>query len=587
MKSKHLKEIAILWMLLSIPLVALSQDNLLIIAPDDFIDELQPLRRFKDASVRPTTLVSLNQIYVDPRFSGADEAEQVKRCIAYYEQNNKIKHVLLVGDIDQFPTRYRWWGLQQQEYWGVTDLYYADLYKNGTRTFDDWDVNNNGLYGEIEFTPHGSINNDQIDFLPDVSVGRVPASTEAEVIAYVNKVIEYEMKVLPSSSWFKKAALYTGAWWSAHNTLKDDIAGYLSNKGFTQFIKRYTDFSTNPPTTPAGTPGVLISDLNSGVGLVNYAGHGNSDGWPCVNLYSSDLSGLTNFDKLPVVFSAGCETGMFARMARFEPYLDVNGGEHYGANNGETLDLGAYPHTSLPRPACIQNDADGGVSHGGVFYTYDMECFAETFLFGYHTDSTGAIAYVGARTGTRPNQAAELDRQFFKAYESGKVVLGEMWKYMLQQYYNNYELSGSHTWFRDSTQWNDGHTLDEPQKFILFGDPSLVVGGAFGDTKSGTVYDNNGGPLNSYSRYRITGNIDIPSGKKLTVNNYASVFFNAGTKITATSPGSNEGLIVNGASDKPVYCLSLSENPQSKYVACGMRIKGQMRIHNGGEIKLH
>ena len=75
-----------------------------------------------------------------------------------------------------------------------------------------WDYTDNELYGEIKFSPDGFINHDQIDFLPDIAVGRIPASTEAEVIAYVNKVITYELNTTPSDTWFNKIALYTGSW---------------------------------------------------------------------------------------------------------------------------------------------------------------------------------------------------------------------------------------------------------------------------------------------------------------------------------------------------------------------------------------
>nr|MBC7244180.1 hypothetical protein [Chloroflexota bacterium] len=66
----------------------LTQYTLLVIAPDDFMDELQPLKRFKDASGRPTILVSLAQIYNS--FPGADQAEKVKYAIEHYKSANEI-----------------------------------------------------------------------------------------------------------------------------------------------------------------------------------------------------------------------------------------------------------------------------------------------------------------------------------------------------------------------------------------------------------------------------------------------------------------------------------------------------------------
>jgi len=611
MNPKKTLAVAILLALLlsSVPIPALaqdsagsgSQDKLLIIAPDEFIDKLQPLKRFKDCTGRPTILLSLNQVYADFGYANSDEAEKVKLCIAHYEEHNNVEYVMLVGDVDKFPVRWRWWGLPGQEHWAVSDLYYADLYEDGTRDFDDWDFTDNGLYGEIEFapdaTPPRSINNDRIDFLPDVAVGRVPASEESEVTAYVNKVIAYEMETTPWATWFPRAALYTGSWWSGSNGLKDDVAEYLETRGFANPTKRYFDFGSNQP--PPGVPQAIVNDLNSGFGVVNFSGHGNSDCWcfgpeECPpDLCSADLAGLTNSGKLPVVFANACETGMFARMARFHQYKDINGQGHCGTNKPYEEDLppGAYPYSGLPKPAPVQ-DGEVECCIPGTqplecnTIEYDRPCLAETFLFGNPTGSTGAIAYIGARTGSRGG-GMDLDRHFFTGYGSGLNVLGDIWKYMVEQYYDQHDLGSSHTWFREPANWEDGHTFDEPQKYILFGDPSLIVGGAFTTTLSGNVYDGNGGPLGSYSRYRITGNVTVPAGQTLTAYPGTSVLFENGTKITAMGTGSNEGFTVNATPEEPVCFMSLAQDPQSEHVIHGMKVSGRLRLQNGGEIKLY
>lgn len=583
MSAKKLFITGILLMLL-FSSSAISQDRLLIIAPDEFIDELLPLMNFKDATARPTILLSLTQVY-NLNLQG-DEPEQIKRCIASYEQAFGIEHVMLVGDVDKFPVRWRWWGLLNQEYWGVSDLYYADLYENGTTTFDDWDFNNNGLYGEIEFD-NGSINNDEIDFLPDVSVGRIPASTPNEVTAYVNKVIGYELKTTSSDTWFKTASLYTGTentdpnlgletfLGSAAPAMKKKVATYLKNKGITTVKERYDiDNYANPATT-------FLNDANDGLGFVNYLGHGNTSSWEGW-VSTSGLSRLDNYGKLPVVFTGACDTGMFAGQARFHAYKDVNGVAHCGTVDGEVLNPGAYPHLNLPKPACIQ---DGNViCTGGLILTFDEDCIAEAFLFGNPIGSgTGAIAYLGARTGTQAT-IVDLDEHFFKAYEQGNEVLGEMWKYMLEEYYTQHDLADSNTLF--SAHWRVGHRFDEPQKLILFGDPSLMVGGAFRTALCGNVYDGNGGPLQSGSRYRFNCNVTVPTGQKLTANPGAPVVFESGKKLTAMDASPSNGLIVNATTAQPVHFLSETVNPQAPGVR-GVRVRGQMRLRNGGEIKLY
>ena len=591
--------------LLAVFLPAVTHGNLLIIAPDEFINELQPLKRFKDASGRPTTLLSLSQVYSDPNCAGIDEPERIKRCIAHYEDNHNVTSVMLVGDVDTFPVRWRWWGLPGQEYWGVSDLYYADLYENGTKTFDTWDFNNNGLFGEIEFEMDANtcqpncrtINNDHIDFLPDVSVGRVPASSQGEVTAYVNRVIAYETLTTPSQGWFKTAGLYTGCWYRGNNAKKNEVGVHLTNAGFTlldiseDLGIRYSHWICSDPDTcctpPSPMPTTIINDINQGLGFVNYHGHGDSDCMSCLNFCRPDVPGLNNFGRLPVVFAAACDTGMFAQQARFHPYIDTNGQNHCGTDKGESLPPGPYPYTNLPRPAPLQS---GAVQCSGTIWEYDPVCLAETFLLANPASPTGAIAYLGNRTNAR-GKTADLDRHFFEAYEIGYVRLGDMWKYMVEQYYNQFGLANSHTWVRTSLQFEDGHTFDEPQKLILFGDPSVLVGGAFTTSLCGNVYDGQGGPLVSYNRYRVTRsplcNIAVPLNEKLTAQPSSSVLFEAGAKVSALGTIPGDGFIVNATADHPVGLFGLSADPQTAQTARGLVVKGQLRVRQGGTIKFY
>ena len=118
--------------------------ELLIIAPDEFIDALKPLKDFKDATGRPTILLRLSEIYSNPSFSGIDEPEKIKKCIAHYEKSHNIQFIMLVGDCDKFPVRYLCRDVPDPKGYGASDLYYADLHKSDG-SFDNWDGNGDGL----------------------------------------------------------------------------------------------------------------------------------------------------------------------------------------------------------------------------------------------------------------------------------------------------------------------------------------------------------------------------------------------------------------------------------------------------------
>jgi hypothetical protein len=293
--------------MVALPGIIIAQDCLLIITPDEFIDELRPLQRFKNCSIRQTILLSLSEVY--SAYSGSDAPEQIKRCIAAYQKSHGVDFVLLVGDCDKFPVRYcRAYNTEWGSKYYPSDLYYADLYDN-SGNFDDWDGDNDNIIGEMNFTGgnFAQVNLDNMNLAPDVSVARLPASSVAEVETYVNKVINYEIKA--QGSWFKKALLVVdgGSEAFGDETKMNSIVSSLS--GFA-VIKRYQDESPYKEMTYAQRAAQINTMMNAGVGFVNYFGHGNRLSW--AGWYDqSYMSSLTNTNMLPVIFATSCYTGRF------------------------------------------------------------------------------------------------------------------------------------------------------------------------------------------------------------------------------------------------------------------------------------
>jgi hypothetical protein len=577
--------VAVLLAALALASPARAFDRLLIITPIQFTDELEPLVRFKEASGRLTYVETLADIYAT--YPGLDRPEQVKWCIVDYEQNEDVNMVLLVGDVDKFPTRWTFWGNENQEEFHVTDLYYGDLYTEGTTNFETWDSNGNTLYGEVEFDPDGFINNDAIDYLPDVAVGRIAASNEAEVTAYVNKVIDYELRTRPDHGWFNTIGLYTGTWQYEHNQRSDEIALAMASFGFAS-IKRYSDWSDpNNVLPPPGVPGVIVGDFNGGLGFANYMGHGNSQGWACVSFHQWTLQQVANTHVLPVATGVACDTGSLAWHAGPHPYLDEAGVPHCGYANGEALDPGPYPHWNFPRPAPIQA---GLINCAGPLCTtceFDRSCMGETFQFGNPPGMTGAIAYLGER-GAGQTTADDAVVHFYNGYVAGHRALGRMWMHMIEQYYIQYDLGNSHTWWYTPQDWTMGFVFDEARKFIVFGDPSLRVGGAYTDMESGSVWDwGGGGPWLMLNRYRVVGDVTVPTGERLTAQPRTSVLIEPGCKITGQGTSPLQGLSVSASVDYPVHFLSLGADTSAGEVIRGMVVKGELRAYNGGQIKMH
>ena len=149
--------------------------------------------------------------------------------------------MLLVGDVDQIP---------------------GYSYSGGGASYSGLGDN---AYGQIV----GS------DIYNDVIIGRFSASSAARVTTQANRVINYERDLTTSASWLQNAqGISRKEDGSGHNSEDDyqhinNIRTDLLNYGYTTVTQRYANL--NNYDASAST---ISSDINSGVGLINYANHG-------------------------------------------------------------------------------------------------------------------------------------------------------------------------------------------------------------------------------------------------------------------------------------------------------------------------
>ena len=454
--------------------------DLLIIADAEFVAALQPLKTHKEYTDIRTRIYSWQDLAQRFDSQGRDVPERLKKAIASFRQSCGIRYVMLVGDADRFPVRYCM--VYDPTHWGhgyvPADLYYADLYKTDG-TFDDWDGDGDGIFGEMQAgtwtlgATLADINLDGMDLYPDVAVGRIPASSPAEVTTYVNKVIQYEFAAY-AASWFREALMvvpgyqaddgkyheYPGSW-----SAKQDVTAHLAAAGMT--VTRLYDGRIDG--LPAGlgdadpTAATIGAAIDDGVGFVNFSGHGNRTTWGPYQ--ASDVSALTNAGMLPVVFAGACSTAQFHFA---DTFLDAQGGtftrsvqcpSFNGANRCWPVNPSA---ARSPEPAAVQRN--NGTS-------YDVDSMAEQFLV---KSDAGAIAYIGAYTGTQTGSQI-LDRYLFEGYRFSlkPPALGYLWNYAVRRYIDN----DFHIDFATSSDWVPHAMFHHIQKYMLFGDPSLRVGG--------------------------------------------------------------------------------------------------------------
>ena len=180
--------------------------------------------------------------------------------------------VLIVGDVAQIPS-FRGTGSQNYYY---TDLPYC------------------------EYTG---------DYFPEVYYGRFSANNINELMPQINKTMEYEQYQIPDPSYLNNAILIAGydsqyAWLYANGQINYASENYFNAAhGYNAFVTEY--------------PGCLSQAanikqlINKGAGFVNYTAHGEWDGWESPRLVNSDVSGMTNIHKYPLIVGNACYSQSF------------------------------------------------------------------------------------------------------------------------------------------------------------------------------------------------------------------------------------------------------------------------------------
>lgn len=239
--------------------------KMLVIAHDDFIDEMQPFVLHKNSIGLNTALVSMDSV--------GTTATDVKNFIQdYYNSNNSLTFVLLVGDNAQVPT-FMVTG-------GGSDPSYSLV--------------------------RGS------DNYPDIIIGRFSAETDDQVITMVQRSINYN----------KENPTFHNAIGIASSSGKGDDEEYdwehirniragLLNWHYTNVDELYEGSRGGGDDANDPTADMVLSRINNGVSLINYIGHGNDNKWGTSGFSINDVNALSNDSKLPFIFSVACLVGNF------------------------------------------------------------------------------------------------------------------------------------------------------------------------------------------------------------------------------------------------------------------------------------
>ena len=267
---------------------------MLCIMPDEFYNSFQDYAEWKRESGIDIHITKFSDIGAN-----SSNPDIIKNHItdAYYNWDVPPTYVLLVGDDGVFPKE--------------------------MISMDGWSFPNEDFFVEIEGN----------DFFPELMIGRLTNQSDYQMQVMINKFLNYEKTPYTTSpDWFKKGICCSNNYYSSQVETKRFTAERMLVDGlFTSVDTMMSD--------PGCTYSVsdVINAINNGRSYLNYRGEGWSSGWnsSCAAVHTSDLSGLSNGQKLTFVTSIGCGVAMF----------NTSGGNCFGE---EWLEMGTI---SNPRGA--------------------------------------------------------------------------------------------------------------------------------------------------------------------------------------------------------------------------------------------
>lgn len=252
------------------------EGQMLIIADDNLIDEIQPLANWKTQKGIKTTIVGTST-------AGTTDTDIKTYVENFYAANSDLVYLLLVGDHGDVPS-HTYGASGWEQLW--SDTYYAQL---------------------------AGGNN---DYYPEIFVGRFSGNAN-DITTMVDRTLEYE-KNPASGDWMTRAI----------GLASDEGAGYgddgeadweharnnrtkLLNYGYTTVHEFYDGSQGGDDAAGNPGPSIISPAVNEGIGLFNYTGHGDENTCITGNYGSSQINQGTNNGKYPFVISVACNNGTF------------------------------------------------------------------------------------------------------------------------------------------------------------------------------------------------------------------------------------------------------------------------------------
>lgn len=260
----------------------------IIISHEEFINELDDLVALRESQGLRVIVIDVQDIYDE--FNDGVISPDAIRAFLSYAYNNWVapapSFVLLVGD-----GHYDFKNIEDSDAINYIPPYLDDV--------DPW-------AGETA-TDNRYVSINGGDILPDMHIGRFPVRTVEEVQTMVQKTVNYELEPIigdwnASLSFIADDADSGGSF----DVEADKIAAYVTSSY--QIQKIYYKINYSDIVTARND---IKSAINQGRLIIYYVGHAGPQSWANTLFRLSDISTLTNGQKLPIFIPMTCDEGYF------------------------------------------------------------------------------------------------------------------------------------------------------------------------------------------------------------------------------------------------------------------------------------
>jgi len=332
-----------------------NQADYVLVAPRAFLDAAQPLLDRRQSQGLTTFAASLEEIASS--FGGGEPSAKAIRdflSFAYHQwRRPSPRYVLLLGDANHDPRRFN--PVSQP----------SPMPFLLQRTSYIWTASDPAL---------AAVNGD--DALPDLAIGRLPATTLEQAQTMVAKILDWEAQ---GQNLDGKAALVADnpdAAGDFEADARDIESSFLAGRDTTEV------FLGQLPNRDVARAQILDA-FNQGLSLISYVGHGGGAVWAGENiLNSSDPASLLAQPRQPFMLTMNCLNGYF--IAPFyeslaEGFLKAPGKGTIGAFSPSGLSLDGPAH--LYHRALMQEITGGQHQRLGDAILAAQKAYAQTGAF--------------------------------------------------------------------------------------------------------------------------------------------------------------------------------------------------------------